>query len=261
MRYVRMRRTVRPPRYRRRVPIDLDATLRIIGRQGETLIAGAEAHPHALVRACPGWTNTDLAVHTTGVHRRVAHWCANRLTKPERWPNHEPADADNPWDWCREGLALVVAALTDIGPDEPVWSWTDRRNGGFYHRRMLHETVVHRWDAQDAAGTPSPIDREIALDGIDELTDVGLRYRGDGSSVHYPDNDVLLERTDGTDRWRLRAVDGTLQVARNGDAGHGASATVQGDAEDLLLYLWGRRGHVNVHGDTDVAEAWARVAP
>ncbi len=241
--------------------LDLDTTLRIIQRDGDALITAAESNPAALVRACPGWVTTDLAIHTTGVHRRVAHWCANRLAEPARWPDHEPTDASAPWDWCREGLRLIVAALAEIGPDDSVWSWTDQRNGGFYHRRMLHETVIHHWDAQDAIGTPGHIDAEIATDGVNELMDVGLRYRGDGSSIEYPDGDVLLERTDGTDRWRLRAMDGTLLVARNGDAGTSANATVQGHAEELLLYLWGRRGHVTVVGDTDVAEAWARVAP
>ena len=241
--------------------LDLETTLQMIRRDGEALIAAAERAPGATVRACPGWTNTDLAIHTTGVHRRVAHWTANRLAKPGRWPEHEPADPAAPWDWCRAGLGLVLTALAGIGPEESVWSWTDRRNGGFYHRRMLHETVVHRWDAEDAAGISSHIDAEVATDGIDEILDVGMRFRGDGSSVEYPDGDVLLERTDGTDRWRIRAMDGTLLVGRNGDAGTTGTATVQGRAEDLLLYLWGRGGHVTIIGDTDVAEAWAGVAP
>lgn len=241
--------------------LDIDTTLQTIERQGDALISAAEAHPTAMVRACPGWTTTDLAIHTTGVHRRVAHWCAGRLQKPERWPDHEPPDPTAPWAWCRAGLDLVVAALRDIGPEESVWTWTDRKNGGFYHRRMLHETVIHRWDAEDAAGTPSPIHADVATDGVNEILDVGLRYRGDGSSVEYPAGDILLERTDGTDRWRIRTMDGTLLVGRNGDAGTSADAIVQGHAEDLLLWIWGRGGKVTVVGDTDVADAWAAVAP
>jgi len=241
--------------------LDLATTLQMIRRDGETLITSAENSPGAAVRACPGWTNTDLAVHTTGVHRRVAHWTANRLQKPERWPDHEPTDAASPWAWCRDGLDLVLAALEDIGPDESVWSWTDRRNGGFYHRRILQETAVHRWDAEDAAGISSHIDAEVATDGINELFEVGMRFRGDGGAIDYPEGDVLLERTDGTDRWRLRAMDGTLLIAHNGDAGTSANATVQGHAEDLLLYLWGRGGQATIVGDTEVAEAWAAVAP
>lgn len=243
------------------MPLDLDTSLQIIRRDGEALITAAESNPTAMVRACPEWNAAELAIHTAGVHRRVAHWCANRVAKPERWPTPEPADFAAPWDWCREGLDLVIAALRDIGPNEPVWSWTDRRNGGFYHRRMLQETAVHRWDAEDAVGSTSHIDAEVAADGVDELTEVGMRFRGDGSPVEYPNGDLLLERTDGTNRWRIRAVDGTLLVGRNGDAGTSADAIVHGQAEDLLLYLWGRGGHVTISGDTAVAEAWAAVAP
>ncbi|MDG2029253.1 MAG: maleylpyruvate isomerase family mycothiol-dependent enzyme [Acidimicrobiales bacterium] len=241
--------------------LDLTTTLQHIERNGEALIAAAEANPTAMVRACTEWNATELAIHTTGVHRRVAHWCTGRLQKPERWPDHEPADLNAPWQWCRDGLDLVIAALQDIGPEESVWTWTDRKNGGFYHRRMLQETAVHRWDAQDAAGTPSPIEAEVATDGINELCDVGLRFRGDGSAIDYPKGDVLLERTDGTDRWRIRAMDGTLLIAQNGDAGTSADATVQGHAEDLLLWFWGRGGQVTISGNTDVAEAWAAMAP
>jgi uncharacterized protein (TIGR03083 family) len=241
---------------------DLDTTLSIIKREGRLLIDTCEAAPDAHVTACPGWTNTDLAIHTTGVHRRVAHWCANRLTKPERWPDHEPADASAPWEWCREGLDLVLAVLRDIGPNEAVWSWTDRKDGGFYHRRMLHETVIHRWDAQDATGEAAHIDREVAADGINELIEVGMRFRGDGSPVEYPEGDLLLECTDGAHRWRLRAMDGTLLVARGLDVGDQAAATVSGPAEELLLYLWGRRiPTLAIGGDIDVADSWSRIAP
>ncbi len=241
---------------------DLPTTLTLIEREGRLLFDTCESSPAAPVRACPDWTNTDLAIHVTGVHRRVAHWCANRLAKPERWPDHAPADPAAPWAWCRAGLDRLMLALRDIGPDEAVWSWSDRKNGGFYHRRMLHETVVHRWDAQDASGTAAHIDADVACDGIDEICEVGLRFRGDGSPVDYPDGSVLLERTDGAERWRLRAMDGTLLVARGMDAGEQADAIVQGPAEELLLYLWGRAAPtLPVQGDGDVADAWSRVAP
>ncbi len=241
---------------------DLATALAAIEAQGRRLLDACEASPDASVAACPGWTNTDLAIHTASVYRRVAHWCSVRATKPERWPDHEPADPTVPWAWCREALELVLAALGDIGADEPVWSWTDRRDGGFYHRRMVHESVVHRWDAEASTGMPGSIDPEIAADGVDEVIDVGLRFRSTNSPIEYPEGDVLLIRSDGTQRWRLRAIDGVLQVAKGADAGVSAAAVVAGPAEDLLLYMWGRSmSGVNIAGDKSVAEAWSRVAP
>jgi uncharacterized protein (TIGR03083 family) len=242
--------------------VDLDVALTIIDRDGRALVAAAQANPTAEVAACPGWSTADLAIHTTSVQRRVAHWCTIRAAEPVRWPDHEPADPAAPWDWCRQGLALVIEALRDIDPDEPVWSWTDRRTGGFYHRRMLHETVMHRWDAEAATGTPSHIPDAVAADGIDEITEVGMRFRGDGSPVDYPDGHLLLVANDGPGRWLLRSVDGTLMVGRNGDAGDRADATITGPTEDLLLHLWGRpTGPVAIAGDPDVATVWATIAP
>ena len=240
----------------------LGETLQLTEREGRRLFDTCEAAPQATVPGCPGWTTTDLAIHTTGVHRRVAHWVANRLAEPARWPDGEPPDPAAPWAWCREGLELVLDALRGIGPDDPVWSWTDRKNGGFYHRRMLHETVMHRWDAESASGTPSHIDADVATDGIDEVLAVGLRFRGNGAPVDYPEGSVLLERTDGADRWRLSAMDGILVVARDRDAGDQADAVLQGPAEELLLYLWGRaEPTLPIQGDDRVAAAWSSVAP
>ena len=97
---------------------------------------------------------------------------------------------------------------------------------------------------------------------LHEIVDVGLRFRGDGSSVDYPEGSVLLERTDGADRWRLSAMDHTLVVARGRDAGDQADTIVQGPAEELFLFLWGRGAPtLAIKGDTDVADAWSRVAP
>ena len=102
----------------------------------------------------------------------------------------------------------------------------------------------------------------MACDGVDEICDVGLRFRGDGSPIEYPEGSVLLERTDGAERWRLRAMDGTLLVARGKDVGEQADAVVRGPAEELLLYLWGRSTPtLPTHGDDRVADAWSQMAP
>lgn len=240
---------------------DLSATLAYVAADGRRIFDLAEATPDAAVQACPGWTLTDLAIHTAGVHRRVAYWVSNRVSKMEPWPDAEPADPTSPWSWCRESLGLLLVALKGADPHDSVWSWTDRRNAGFYQRRMMHENAVHRWDAESAVGTPGPIDADVATDGIDEALAVGMRFRGNGTPMEYPDGSVLLARTDGTDRWLIRSLDGTLQVARNADAGDSADATVTGHAEDLLLYLWGRP-HIAITGGSDEALAgWSHLAP
>jgi hypothetical protein len=44
---------------------------------------------------------------------------------------------------------------------------------------MAHETAVHRFDAELAAGTPTPIEADLAADGVDEI--LGVMLEGDWS--------------------------------------------------------------------------------
>ncbi|MEM9521522.1 MAG: maleylpyruvate isomerase family mycothiol-dependent enzyme [Actinomycetota bacterium] len=234
----------------------------VVRDEGHRLIDLCEASPNQTVAACPGWSATELAVHTASVHRRVAHWCATRADRPDRWPDDTPADAEAPWGWCRDAVELVAGALEGIEPDEPVWSWTDRQNGGFYHRRMVHETVLHRWDAQSLHGPPPPLDAAISADGIDELMSVGMRFRGDGSAIDYPSGSISFLTLDTGDRWSLAAVDGVLGIGRGDAVITGTDATVTGDASAVLLSLWGRDGgELDVRGDASTAMAWREVAP
>lgn len=234
----------------------------LVRDEGHRLIDLCETSPNSAVQACPGWTATDLAVHTASVHRRVAHWCTVRAEKPERWADATPSDAHAPWGWCRDAVELVADALVQIGPDEAVWSWTERQNGGFYHRRMVHETVLHRWDAQAVTATPPPIDPAVAADGIDELMSVGMRFRGDGSPIPYPAGSVSYLAVDTGHRWSLVAVDGVLGIGRDEAAITGTDATVTGPASAILLALWGRAdSDLDMRGDVAVAHAWCEVAP
>ena len=61
---------------------------------------------------------------------------------------------------------------------------------------MVAETAVHRWDAQGAGGNASPIAPEVASDGIDEYTEVGLRFSGSRPNRVYPAQSLHLHCTD-----------------------------------------------------------------
>ena len=155
------------------------------------------------------------------------------------------------------GVLVMQLSSYYMAPPE-----TDRRDGGFYQRRMAHENTIHRYDAETATGTPAHIDSHLATDGVAEILSVAMRYRGNGATIEYPDSSMLLVRTDGADRWLVRAMDGTLLIAHNGDAGHRADTTLTGPAEDLYLHLWGRPAPaLSVTGDGDAAAAWSAVAP
>lgn len=50
---------------------------------------------------------------------------------------------------------------------------------------MVHETVLHQWDAHTMTATPPPLDPAISADSVDELMSVGMRFRADGPAVTY----------------------------------------------------------------------------
>jgi hypothetical protein len=116
---------------------------------------------------------------------------------------------------------------------------------------MAQETAVHRWDGEVASGQTTPVDRGLAIDGIDEFVDVFLpevnpsRDLGHGS--------IHLHSTDGEGEW-LITVDGSeVQVSRGHAKG---DVAVRGSASDLLLVLWRRLppADVEVLGDGSVLD-------
>src|SRR4029078_11382856 len=57
-------------------------------------------------------------------------------------------------------------------PAEEAWTWSSEQTVGFTFRRQAHEALIHRLDAEQAAGQGSPLDPELPADGVDEVLDV-----------------------------------------------------------------------------------------
>ena len=70
---------------------------------------------------------------------------------------------------------------------------------------MAHETTVHRWDAQSAAGTPDPVPTWLACDGVSEMIDIFLAA-ADNNDVF---QDFDLDVVDAGDRFHRRRGGGT----------------------------------------------------
>lgn len=234
--------------------------LQHIEADGEALIAAVAAAPSAQVGACPDWTNRDLAKHVGNVYSFVI--AQLRAADPsERAPAETvPAPAEGDITvWLRERQSAVLAALRDTAPDAPAWSWAPNKTASFFHRRMAHETAVHRLDAQQAAGAPAPIDPELATDGVSEILEVIMQHRPAGPLPIYPSGSLHLHRTDGDGEWMLKAEDGNLNVTHEHAKG---DAAARGSAQDLLMYLWGRgRDRLECHGDDALLDAWGAIAP
>ncbi len=70
-----------------------------------------------------------------------------------------------------------VAELDTRSVDDPAHTWwPPDQTAGFWLRRIAHETAIHRRDMESAAREPTPVDDELAVDGIDEALDPFLRW-------------------------------------------------------------------------------------
>lgn len=205
----------------------------------------------APVGACPGWTTADLCWHVAEVHH---FWRIIVGDHRDTWEGYEqparPAD-DDLVAFYREGLAATLAVLSAADPEQANWTWSNDHSAGFVIRRMAHETAVHNWDAQQAAGNDVSIDPTLASDGIDEFL---THMLGDGSGEAEPvGGSVHLHCTDVAGEWTLQPSEAhEFDVTREHAKG---DAAIRGAASDILLALWRRRGieTVDVVGDAAVA--------
>ncbi|WP_203886070.1 maleylpyruvate isomerase family mycothiol-dependent enzyme [Planotetraspora kaengkrachanensis] len=228
--------------------------------------------PAAEVPSCPGWTLLRLLKHVGVVHRWVRHLVAERVTEP-LWPREVPVampgDPGAYPDWLAEGGAELVAALRAADPGTPVWSWSARPDAGFWARRMLHETTVHRADAELALGRDPHIEAGTAADGVDEflalietapwMAEPLRELGGAGEILHFHATDVPAagDRPHLSGEWTITLSPGMFTWTH----GHGkGDVAVRGPVSDLLLLLYGRRepfgGGFEVFGDRDLLARW-----
>jgi uncharacterized protein (TIGR03083 family) len=214
------------------------------------------------VPTCPGWSVAELAAHIGGIHRWVtaivASQAPSRLPFPEVAP--ESSSAGDLAEWLTAGAGPLLESLRAAGPVTPVWTWGPGRTSGWWARRMVHETAVHRADAELAAGIAAPvIDPVVAADGIDEflfnLPSARRPYKHlaslpTGSSLH-------LHATDGDGEWLVRFTESGITWER----GHAkATVAVRGPVALLLLFTYGRVPGADerfaVFGDASVLDDW-----
>jgi len=143
----------------------------------------------APVPTCPGWTVADLTRHVGEVylHKTLA---MRDGAEPETFPP-EGLAGEEPVALLDRGYAGLRAEFAARRPEDPAGSWyTPDQTVGFWIRRMAQETVVHRMDAQLAAGVaviPAPAD--LAVDGIDEVLKRFLAY----GSVEWPEEYATVQ--------------------------------------------------------------------
>lgn len=241
--------------------------LKSLSVEGRLLAAAAEqAGPGASVPTCPGWQVRHLLRHTGMVHR----WAAAFVTEGHReyHPDGGEPDLDGVelLDWFRTGHHHLVEALAAAPADLDCWAFLPAPSPlAFWARRQLHETAVHRADAESAlGGALTEVGTEQALDGIDELlTGFHARPR---SRVRTDLPRTLRVRAVGADAdggadavWTVRLSAEPPKATR--EQVHDvppADCELSGTAEGLYLTLWNRLplSAVTLTGDRTVARLW-----
>lgn len=225
--------------------------------------------PHARVPSCPDWSAADLLWHLATVQRWWAEVLSARPARPEEVEPPRPEEYDELLAAFDRWSSELVAALEGADPADAAWNWSDDRTAGFILRRQAHEALVHRVDAELAAGLTSEVDAVLAADGVHEV--LAVMYGGCPSWGSWEPGEELV-RVDCTDTgdefWvRFGIFSGTdpesgtsyadeedfhVVAAPGGDVE--PDVVVDGPAAALDLWLWSRGddAEISVAGDEAV---------
>jgi uncharacterized protein (TIGR03083 family) len=247
--------------------MDFSEMLALVDERSIALRAAVAVAPdlEARVPKCPDWTLRDLVAHVGMVHR---FWAVIvRTGEADGPPSREILGDTEPHgdllEWSAESTRLLLAALSEAGPDSPCWTWWPMaeapQTSGAVARHQIQEAAVHAWDAQDTIGKPEPIPAAPAVDGVAEFLQV--TYGAEGPWPHRPAR-IVFACTEGP-AWTL---DLTPSGARlDPPAGGEPLATVHGPASEILLTLFSRIPLESPHidGDEEVVRqllAWGDTA-
>jgi len=124
------------------------------------------------------------------------------------------------------GTAGVLLAALDTDPSTSAWTIAPPPTAGFWQRRRCLETLIHRWDAQQALGIPGQLDPALADDGVAEVIDTMAPRQVRLGRRSAPSHAVRLCAGDTGSTWILGPGEPV--------------ATIRATAASLLLMLWGR---------------------
>jgi uncharacterized protein (TIGR03083 family) len=211
-----------------------------------------DADPAARVPTCPDWSADDLLYHLAEVFDSWTRVMRDGVSGEDVAAPDRPAD--------RGGLSALydhaTAALLDViaatPADRPIWSWVaEPVTAAWVPRRMAHEALIHRLDAELTTGSPTAIDATLAADGVHEVLHYFYGWRPSWAAVDTGAPIGRLASTDTGDEWLVRLDTWSGDSPDTGKSYDGVpcptlvdegdpSFTIRGTARDLDAWLWNR---------------------
>jgi len=244
--------------------VEISEYIDAIERSGTALLSAArDAGLDEPVPTCAEWVVRDLVGHQGGVHRWAAWHVTTRsdvIATDEQTARlfAMPPDAAL-FDWFVAGHSALIAALQGADPDLHCWTFLPAPSPlAFWARRQAHETTIHSRDAEAAAKRATPVSRDLAVDGIDELL-FGFLARTRGRLVADPPVSLAIVADDTGDAWTIHIERAGRRSARGLEV---ADCTISGTADALYRTLWNRAAldEITLRGNDDVLNLWREKA-
>jgi uncharacterized protein (TIGR03083 family) len=235
-------------------------------RFGEVL---RDTDPAARVPSCPDWSADDLLYHLAEVFDNWTKVLAEGKAGDEFPPPDRPGEHAGVVDLYDRSTAALLDVLASTPGDKPMWSWVaDEVTASWLSRRMAHEALIHRLDAELTADAVSDFDAALAADGVAEVLYYFFGWHPTWATLTPGTTVGRLAATDTGNEWLVRfdswsghspdsgkTYDGEsfLSIVDAGDP----SYSVQASARDLDAWLWNRPTITapKIDGDASVLQA------
>lgn len=216
----------------------------LTGLQEQFLATIGVVDPQTRVPWCGRWRVRHLVVHLARIH----HWAAGQARRRQETPlGRGPFVLD---ELYAAQAAELRATLAELDPDAPAWTLDASGVVRFWHRRQVHETLVHLWDLRTAGGLTFEAAPGLWADTVDEVVTVMHPRQVALGRVPAPPAPIALVASDARGRWTTVPADGTPVEP---------VVEVHGPAEALALLLWGRTSaadpRLTVTGDRAALDA------
>jgi len=201
--------------------------------QGDFLAGVRTSDAGARVPACGRWRVRNLVEHLARIH----HWAAGQARRSRETPlGRGPFDLVELYDTCAAELRETLAGL---GPDAVASTLLGRGPASFWHRRQVHETLIHLHDLHAASVGPVPdavdtVAPQVWADAVDEVVTMFQPRQVRLGRIEPLAQTVALAAPDVGVTWMLGA--------HEDERGPGPEpvATVTAPSRELALLVWGR---------------------